>query len=46
MDFSGNARMARFGFVLGWKAAAMPAPLGWQSGDEFEKARTDSGVAK
>lgn len=39
MDFSGNARLARFGFVLGWKASAMAQPLGWQAGDEFEAAR-------
>jgi len=39
MDFSGNARLARFGFVLGWKASAMAQPLGWQPGDEFEAAR-------
>jgi Zn-dependent M28 family amino/carboxypeptidase len=43
MDFSGNATLARFGFVLGWKATAMAAPLGWQKGDEFEAERKQSG---
>jgi Zn-dependent M28 family amino/carboxypeptidase len=42
MDFRGNATLARFGFVLGWKAAEMAAPLGWQKGDEFEAARKKS----
>jgi Zn-dependent M28 family amino/carboxypeptidase len=42
MDFSGNATLARFGFVLGWKATAMASPLGWQKGDEFEAARKKS----
>jgi len=39
MDFVGDAAMARFGFALGWEAAAMPRPIGWQKGDEFEAAR-------
>ena len=39
MDFSGNAKMARFGFALGWKAASQPGTIGWQPGDEFEAAR-------
>ncbi len=42
MDFTGNAKMARFGFVLGWLVAAQPALAGWQPGDEFEKARKNS----
>lgn len=41
-DFSGNAKMAQFGFLLGWQASAMPAVVGWQSGDEFEAARKKS----
>jgi Zn-dependent M28 family amino/carboxypeptidase len=46
MDFSGDAVMARFGFVLGWKAASSPEMLGWRPGDEFEAARKQSeGVA-
>jgi Zn-dependent M28 family amino/carboxypeptidase len=39
MDFTGDARMARFGFVLGWYVANQPELAGWQPGDEFEKAR-------
>ncbi len=42
MDFSGNARMARFGFVLGWRAAAQGNLIGWDPGDEFEAARKRS----
>jgi Zn-dependent M28 family amino/carboxypeptidase len=39
MDFVGDAAMARFGFALGWAAAAMPRRIGWQKGDEFEAVR-------
>jgi len=39
MDFTGDAAMARFGFALGWEAAAQPTLIGWQKGDEFEPAR-------
>jgi Zn-dependent M28 family amino/carboxypeptidase len=39
MDFRGNATLARFGFILGWKASAMDSALGWQPGDEFAAAR-------
>jgi Zn-dependent M28 family amino/carboxypeptidase len=39
MEFRGNARMAQFGFVLGWQASASASPVEWQAGDEFEKAR-------
>jgi Zn-dependent M28 family amino/carboxypeptidase len=42
MDFTGDAKMARFGFALGWKAAALPGLAGWQPGDEFEPAREAS----
>ncbi len=42
MDFSGDAVMARFGFVLGWKAASLPELPGWRPGDEFESARKKS----
>ena len=41
-DFRGNAKMARFGFVLGWLASAQSKPVEWQSGDEFEPARKAS----
>jgi Zn-dependent M28 family amino/carboxypeptidase len=43
MDFRGNAKLAQFGFILGWEASALPAPVGWQPGDEFEAARKRSG---
>lgn len=42
MDFTGDAKMARFGFALGWKAATMTDLLGWRAGDEFEPARKAS----
>ena len=42
MDFAGDARMARFGFALGWKAGTKPGLVAWQPGDEFEVARKKS----
>jgi Zn-dependent M28 family amino/carboxypeptidase len=39
MDFTADAAMARFGFALGWEAAAAPKLVGWEKGDEFEAAR-------
>ena len=42
MDFTGDAAMARFGFALGWAAASQPKLVGWEKGDEFEKARMQS----
>jgi len=42
MDFTGDAAMARCGFALGWTAASQPKLIGWQKGDEFEKARVES----
>ncbi|HEY4054505.1 MAG TPA: M28 family peptidase [Terriglobales bacterium] len=42
MDFTGDAAMARFGFALGWAAASQPRLVGWEKGDEFEKARVQS----
>ena len=38
-DFRGNAKMARFGFVLGWLASEQPKSVEWLPGDEFEVAR-------
>ena len=38
MDFSGDAVMAEFGYVLGKKAASANAAPAWLPGDEFEKA--------
>ncbi len=43
MDFRGNAKLAQFGFILGWQASSLPAAVGWQPGDEFEAARKRSG---
>ena len=39
MDFTGDAKVAKFGFALGWQVAGLPHLAGWQPGDEFEKAR-------
>ncbi|MGD0729885.1 MAG: M28 family peptidase [Terracidiphilus sp.] len=41
-DFRGNAKLARFGFVLGWLASAQPTTVQWLPGDEFEAARKAS----
>jgi Zn-dependent M28 family amino/carboxypeptidase len=41
MDFRGNAKMARFGFILGWEASSS-SPIQWQADDEFEAARKRS----
>jgi Zn-dependent M28 family amino/carboxypeptidase len=42
MDFRTDARLAQFGFVLGWQALSSP-PVTWKTGDEFEAARKKSG---
>jgi Zn-dependent M28 family amino/carboxypeptidase len=39
MDFTGLAKMTRFGFALGQAAATAAELQGWQPGDEFEAAR-------
>ena len=41
-DFRGNAKLARFGFVLGWLASEQAKPVEWKTGDEYEKARKAS----
>jgi len=41
-DFRGNAKLARFGFVLGWLASEQTKPIEWRPGDEFEAARKAS----
>ena len=46
MDFRGDAKMARFGLILGWEASSLPETVGWQKGDEFETARTKSQGSK
>jgi Zn-dependent M28 family amino/carboxypeptidase len=45
-DFRGNAKLARFGFVLGWLASEQAEPIEWNPGDEFEAARKASEGAK
>jgi Zn-dependent M28 family amino/carboxypeptidase len=42
MDFRGDARIAQFGFALGWTAASQPQEVQWLPGDEFEAARKAS----
>ena len=46
MDFAGNARIARFGFELGWLVMAQPARVEWLPGDEFEAARKKAAAAR
>ena len=42
MDFTGDAKMAKFGMELGWEALSAPTTVEWKSGDEFEGARKAS----
>ena len=42
MDFRGDAKVARLGMELGWKALTAPAVIQWNAGDEFEAARKSS----
>ncbi|HWZ44279.1 MAG TPA: M28 family metallopeptidase [Candidatus Saccharimonadales bacterium] len=42
MDFTADAKLAKFGLALGWEAADASGLVGWQTGDEFEKARLAS----
>ncbi|MGA2190314.1 MAG: M28 family peptidase [Steroidobacteraceae bacterium] len=39
MDFSSDAAMAKFGFVLGWEALSASQTVNWLPGDEFEAVR-------
>ena len=41
-DFRGNAKLAQFGFVLGWLASEQPNRVEWLPADEFEPARKAS----
>jgi Zn-dependent M28 family amino/carboxypeptidase len=41
-DFHGDARLARFGLVLGWLASGQPQTIEWNAGDEFAGAREKS----
>jgi Zn-dependent M28 family amino/carboxypeptidase len=43
-DFRGLAKMAQFGFILGWEASVAGHEQGWQAGDEFEKVRKQTMV--
>jgi Zn-dependent M28 family amino/carboxypeptidase len=45
-DFRGNAKLAQFGFVLGWLASEQPHSVEWKDGDEFEAARKKSEATK
>jgi Zn-dependent M28 family amino/carboxypeptidase len=42
MDFRADARLAQFGFLLGWQALSLDSPVTWKPGDEFEAARKKS----
>jgi Zn-dependent M28 family amino/carboxypeptidase len=42
MDFSSNAKLARFGMDLGWQALTADKTISWRAGDEFEAARKQS----
>lgn len=35
MDFHGNAKLVRYGLVLGWAASMQPQPIHWRAGDAF-----------
>jgi Zn-dependent M28 family amino/carboxypeptidase len=39
MDFTGDAKLAMFGYELGVQAASLPKLIGWLQGDEFVAAR-------
>ncbi len=41
-DFTGDAKLARFGIDLGWQVIHLPKTVEWKSGDEFEAARKAS----
>src|ERR1700733_6468474 len=41
-DFSGNAKLDRFGMELGWEALSAPTIMQWKANDEFEAARKAS----
>ena len=38
-DFTGNAKLVRFGMDLGWQVIHSPHTVEWLHGDEFEAAR-------
>ena len=45
-DFSGNAKLDRFGMELGWEALTAPSIIQWKAKDEFEAARKASQSTK
>ena len=46
MDFTGNAKLARFGMDLGWQALSAHSSITWRPKDEFLPAREKSLSAK
>jgi Zn-dependent M28 family amino/carboxypeptidase len=42
MDFTGDAKVARFGMTLGWDVLTAPGTVEWKPGDEFAPARERS----
>ena len=42
MDFTGDAVIAKFGYLVGLAAAVSREPIAWLPGDEFEAARKES----
>jgi len=42
MDFTSNAKLAKFGMELGWEALSAPKAVEWKAGDEFQAARKAS----
>ena len=42
MDFTSNAKLAKFGMELGWEALSAKETVEWKSGDEFELVRKAS----
>jgi Zn-dependent M28 family amino/carboxypeptidase len=45
-DFSGDAKLVRFGIDLGWQVITAPHTVEWLHGDEFEAARKATESAK
>ena len=41
-DFTGNAKLVRFGMDLGWQVINSKQPILWNKGEEFEAARLAS----
>ena len=41
-DFTGDAKLVRFGIDLGWQVINLPHTVEWLHGDEFEPARLAS----